>query len=101
MSESYVKSHMSEVSCEMSMSVQREHLNGKSATSQTWKRTIFFTPARFEQKIFYPRKCVTCDKSEFATKQRKMCLTTSMSKIILPHIYRSNNYVIIIKKILF
>ena len=61
----------------------------------------FFTPARFEQKLFYPRKCVTCDKSEFATKQRKMCLTTSMSKIRLPHIYRSNNYVIIEKKILF
>ena len=57
----------------------------------------FFTPARFEQKLFYPRKCVTCDKSEFATKQRKMCLTTSMSKIRLPHIYRSNNYVIIKK----
>ena len=27
-----------------------------------------------------------------------MCLTTSMSKIRLPHIYRSNHYVIIIKK---
>ena len=30
---------------------------------QTWKKTIFFTPARFEQKLFYPRKCITCDKS--------------------------------------
>ena len=61
----------------------------------------FLTPARFEQKLFYPRKCVTCDKSEFATKQREMFLTTRMSKIRLPHIYRSNNYVITIKKILF
>ena len=68
-----------------------------SAHIQTWK-FFFFTPARFEQELFYPRKCVTCDKSEFATKQRKMCLTTSMSKIRLPHIYRSNNYVIINKK---
>ena len=51
------------------------------------EKHIFFTPARFEQQLFYPRKCVTCDKSEFATKQRKMCLTTSMSKIRLPHIY--------------
>ena len=58
----------------------------------------YFTPARFEQKLFYPTKCVTCDKSEFATKQRKICLTTSMSKIRLPHINRSNNYVIINKK---
>ena len=54
--------------------------------------------ARFEKKVFYPRKCVTCDKSEFVTKQREMFLTTSMSKIRLPHIYRSNNDVIIIKK---
>ena len=61
----------------------------------------FFTPARFEQKLFYPRKCVTCDKSEFTTKQRKMCLTTSMGKIRLQHIYRSNNYVIINKKSFF
>ena len=69
-----------------------------TAQEQTWKKTIFFTPARFEQKLFYPRKCVTCDRSEFATKQHKMWLTTSMSKIRLPHIYRSNNYVIINKK---
>ena len=38
---------------------------------QTWKKTIF-TPARFEQKLFYPIKCITCNKSDFATKQRKM-----------------------------
>ena len=72
-----------------------EYLRGRSRGQhrQTWKKTFFFTPARFEQKLFYPRKCVTCDKSEFATKQRKMCI----SKIRLPHIYRSNNYVIINK----
>ena len=58
----------------------------------------FFTPARFEQKLCYPRKCRTCDKSEFVTKQRKMCLTTSISKIRLQHIYRRNNYVIIKKR---
>ena len=71
-------------------------IHGTIAT-QTWKKTIFFTPARFEQKLFYMRKCVTCDRSEFATKQRKMCLTTNMSKIRLPHIYKCNNYVIMIK----
>ena len=47
-----------------------------------------FTEASFEQKLFYPKKCVNCKKSEFATKQRKMYF----AKIILPHIYRCNNY---------
>ena len=27
------------------------------------------TPARFQQKLFYPRKCVNCDKNELTTKQ--------------------------------
>ena len=29
----------------------------------------FFTQARFELKLFYPKKCVNWGKSEFATKQ--------------------------------
>ena len=62
------------------------------------EKTIFFTPARLEQKLFYPRKCLTCNKSEFTTKQRKMCLTKSKKR--LPHIYRSNKYVIINKNLL-
>ena len=70
-------------------------------TQADMEKDNFFTPAKFEQKLFYPRKCVTCDKREFATKQHKMCLTTSISKIRLPNIYRSNNYVTINKKILF
>ena len=49
-----------------------------------------FSPARFEQNLFYPRKCLFCDKREFATKQRKMYFTTCMSKIRLSHIYRGN-----------
>ena len=39
---------------------------------ETWKKTIFFTSARFQLKLFYPRKCVNCDKSKFAKKQRKL-----------------------------
>ena len=72
----------------------RDKVKFITEVTQTWKKTIF-TPARFEQKIFYPRKCVTCYKSEFATKHSKMCLC--LSKIRLPHICRSNNYVIIQK----
>ena len=53
-----------------------------------------FTQASFEQKLFYPKKCVNCNKSEFATKQRKIYVTKSMSKIRPPHIYRIDNYVI-------
>ena len=52
--------------------------------NQTWKKMIFFTHARFHKNYFTPKKGVNCDKSEFATKQRKMYLTTSMSKIRLP-----------------
>ena len=58
---------------------------------QTWKQAIFFTQARFDPKLFYPKKCVNFEKSEFATKQRKIYLTTSMSKTRLPHIYRNKN----------
>ena len=38
---------------------------------QTCKKTIFFTQARVEQKKL-PKKCVNCQISEFATKQRKI-----------------------------
>ena len=34
-----------------------------------------------------------CNKSEFATIERKMYFTQSMGKMRLPHISRSNNYV--------
>ena len=50
--------------------------------------------ARLDPKEFYPKKCVNFDKSEFATKQRKMYFTTSMSKTRELHIYRGKNYVI-------
>ena len=49
---------------------------------------IFFTRARFDPKLVYQKKWVNFDKSELVTKQRKMYLTTSMSKTRLPHIYR-------------
>ena len=50
------------------------------------KKHNVFTQARLEAKLFYPKKCVNFDKSEFATKQRKVYLTISMSKIRLPRI---------------
>ena len=56
------------------------------------EKVNFVTQARFEPKLFYPKKCVNCNKSDFATKQRKIYLATIMSKIRLPQIYRSNNY---------
>ena len=54
----------------------------------------FFTQARFDPKLFYTKKFANFDKSEFATKQPKMYLTTSMNKTRLPHIYRGKTYVI-------
>ena len=54
----------------------------------------FLTQARFDPKLFYPKKRVDYHKSEFAIKQREMGLTTSISKTRLPHLYRGNNYVI-------
>ena len=57
------------------------------------KRQFFLKQARFDPKIFNPEKCVIFDKSEFATKQRKMYSTTSMSKTRLPHIYIGKKYV--------
>ena len=50
----------------------------------------FLTQTRLEHKIFDPKKFVDYGKSEFTSKQRKMYLKTSMSKIRLPHIYRDS-----------
>ena len=63
-------------------------------TVQAWKKTIF-TQARFDPKLFYPKKWLNFYKSEFATKQCKMYFSTSRSKTSLPHIYIGKNYVII------
>ena len=65
-------------------------------TKQTWKKTFFYTQARFDQNLFYQKKCVNFNNSEFATKQQKMYLKTSMSKTRLLHIYKGKNYVIIL-----
>ena len=64
------------------------------SSNSDMEKDNFLTQARFDPKPFYPKKCVNFDKGEFATKQRKMYLTTSMSKTRLPHIYRGKNYVI-------
>ena len=74
---SHVMCHMSLVTCQMSHFVCHLSRHGKRQ---------FFIQARFEPKLFYPKKCVNCDNCEFATKQRKLYLTTSMSKIRMPHI---------------
>ena len=71
--------------------VAQEMQDGDEADMEKYN---LFTQASLEPKLFYPKKCVNCNKSEFATKQRKMYFTKSMSKIRLPHIYRGNNYVI-------
>ena len=60
---------------------------------QTWKKTIDFTQARFYPKLFYLKKCINFHKRELVTKQRKMYLTSSMSKTRLPHTFRGKNYV--------
>ena len=67
---------------------------GISRWEPDMEKDNFLTQARFDPKLFDPKKCVNFDKSEFATKQRKMYLTTSMSKTRLPHIYRGKTYVI-------
>ena len=72
------------------------------------KKHFFFTRTRLEPNYGYPKKCVNCNKSEFATKQHK-CIYNNLnglvemkdcvkwmenggivSKIRLPHIYRGN-----------
>ena len=55
----------------------------------------FFTRARIEPKLFYPKQVRKLQKkSEFAAQQRKMYLTTTLSKIGSPHNYKSNNCII-------
>ena len=58
------------------------------------KNTTLFTQERIEQNYFTPNRCKNDNISEFATKQCKVYLTTTMSKIGTPHNYRGNNYVI-------
>jgi hypothetical protein len=58
------------------------------------KRQYFLHEQGLIQNHFTQTRCVNYNKSEFATKQRKMFLTTTMNKIALPHNYRGNNYVI-------
>ena len=41
---------------------------------------FFFTQTMCEAKLFYMKKCVNWQKSEFATKQRKIDLETSMGE---------------------
>ena len=53
----------------------------------------FFTRARIEPKLFLQNWCVNYNKSKYATRQHKISLTTTMSKIGLPHKYRGNIYV--------
>ena len=36
------------------------------------QKDTHFTQTRFVQKLFYPKKSVNYDKSEFLTKQRKV-----------------------------
>ena len=57
------------------------------------EKKLFFTQGMFHPKLFYLKKCVNFDKSEFATKQHEMYLTTRISKTRLPHIYRGKNCV--------
>ena len=60
---------------------------------QIWKKDMNknnrFTLAKFQPKQFYFKKCVNCNKSEFAAKLRIIHLTTIMSKIKLSHMYRT------------
>ena len=54
----------------------------KQAKIRQGKPYFFSTQASFDPKLFYPqKKCVNYDKSEFVTKQRKIYLTASMSKV--------------------
>ena len=58
-----------------------------------WKIHFIYKSNIWAKTILH-KKCANCNKSEFATKQRKLYLTKKMSKIRLPHIYGGNNYVI-------
>ena len=62
--------------------------------SRHGKRQFFLPEQGLSQNYFTQKSAYIATKSECETKQRKMYLTTSMSKIRLPHVYRGNNYVI-------
>ena len=49
--------------------------------------------SKYSAKLFDPKYVRKYNKSEFATKQRKMYLTTTVSQIGPPHRYRDNKYV--------
>ena len=57
------------------------------------RKDFFLHKQGLIKNYFNHKKCVNFDKSEFASKQRKMYLTTRMSKTRLPHIYGGKNYV--------
>ena len=62
----------------------------KTSSSLEMEKNNFLTQAQFKPKLFYPKKCVNCEKNKFTKtkKQRKMYLKTTINKIRLPHIYR-------------
>ena len=68
-------------------------LRQSDAESPFMEKDNFFTQARIEPKLFYSKKVRKLQQKEFATKQRKMYLIITMSKIELPHNYRGYNYV--------
>ena len=57
------------------------------------EKTTFLHKQRLHQNYVTQNRCVNYKKSEFATKQQKMYLTTTMSKIGLAHNYRGNNVI--------
>ena len=40
--------------------------------SSDMQKNIFFAQAGLQPKLVYPKKCVSCHRSEIATKQSKM-----------------------------
>ena len=54
----------------------------------------FLNKQGLSQNYFTRNRCVNYNKREFATKQRRMYLTTTMSKKGPPDNYRGNIYVI-------
>ena len=52
---------------------------------QTWKKTTFLHKEGLSQNYYTQYRAINYNKSEFATKQRKVYLTTNMSKKGPPH----------------
>ena len=65
-----------------------------SAVTQARQKTTVLHEQGLSPNYFTQNRCVNYNKSEFATKQHKMCLKTTMSKIEPLHNYRGNIYVI-------